>query len=68
MVVAESPGDRLSWQRFSLFSSVPPGKSQDSTLNYVTTSSFHILSNSLFTNHPIMGRYNLIWAIDSVYK
>ena len=32
--------------RISLFSSVPPGKCRDSTLNFVTTASFHNLSNS----------------------
>jgi hypothetical protein len=33
--------------------SVPPGKWEDSTL-HATTASFHILSNSLFTNHHII--------------
>jgi hypothetical protein len=32
-------------------------------------SSFHVLSNSLFTNHPIIRRYNLqAWTTDSVVK
>jgi hypothetical protein len=31
------------------------------------TASFHILSNSLYTNHPIIRR-NIIWAIESVVK
>jgi hypothetical protein len=34
---------------FSLFSSVSQGKCQDGILNEVTTTSFHIFSNSLFT-------------------
>jgi hypothetical protein len=34
--------------RFSWFSSIPAGKYWDSTLNKATTTSFHILSNSLF--------------------
>jgi hypothetical protein len=32
--------------------SVPPGKFHDSTLNYVTTASFNIFSNSLSSQHP----------------
>lgn len=35
-------------------------------LNETTTTSFHIHSNSLLTNHPTMRQYN--WAIDSVVK
>jgi hypothetical protein len=32
-------GDRLSWLRFVVFVSVPPGKRQDNTFNYATVAS-----------------------------
>jgi hypothetical protein len=34
-------------------------KCRDSTSNYGTTASFHILYNSLFPNHPIIRRYTI---------
>jgi len=40
-----------------LFSSVLPCKCRDSTSNHTITTSFHILSNSLFTVSPIITRY-----------
>jgi hypothetical protein len=50
-------GHRLSWLSFLQFSSVPPGKFRNSTINYVTTASFRILSNSLFTYYTFIRRY-----------
>jgi hypothetical protein len=53
-----------SW-RFSILTSfmsylsVHPNKRQDSTLNYATTTSFHILYNSLFINHSTIQYYSL---------
>jgi hypothetical protein len=53
--IREVPGSNLGPETdypdwgFSWFSSVFPGKCRDSTLNYATTASFHILFNSLFT-------------------
>jgi hypothetical protein len=43
------PEHRLSWMRFSWFSSVPPGIFLYSGLKQATTFSFHTPSNSLFT-------------------
>jgi hypothetical protein len=49
------PGDRLSWLRFSCFSSVPPSEFQDSALKLGHDPSYLILFNSSsFTNHPII--------------
>jgi hypothetical protein len=39
-------GDRLSWSTFFI---IHPDKCRNSTLNYSTADSFHILSNSLIT-------------------
>jgi hypothetical protein len=55
------PGDWLSWLRFSWFSSEPLCNCHYSTLNKTTTASVHILSNSLFINHPIR-------VADSIFK
>lgn len=52
--------------RFSVFSSVPPAKCRNSTLNYVMTTTFHILSDSLFINHHINRRY--VFATDRLVK
>jgi hypothetical protein len=43
---------RLSYPVFSWLSLFVPDKCQDNTSNPVTTTSFHNLSNSLFTDHP----------------
>jgi hypothetical protein len=48
---------------FPWLSSVPPGKFQDSVLNYATAASFHIRSNSLYTNHSIIPHCNLQYVI-----
>jgi hypothetical protein len=40
--------------RFSLFSSVTPGKYRDSVINYTTISSFHFLHISSFIYHPLV--------------
>jgi hypothetical protein len=44
---------------FFWFSSVPPGQSRDSTLNYATTAFFHILTNSSLTHYPFISRYTV---------
>jgi hypothetical protein len=44
---------------FLWFSSVHPGKYRYSTLDYVTTASFYILSDFLFINHLITRRYEV---------
>jgi hypothetical protein len=46
----EIPGDRLSWS-FSWFSSVPPGRYRDRTLNYAKIASLYSLFVSLVTVH-----------------
>jgi hypothetical protein len=51
-------GDRLSWLRFFVVFSDPPVTCCDSTLNEVTTASFHVLSNSSLTYHPLI----LVWV------
>jgi hypothetical protein len=61
-------GDRLSWLRYSWLSSAPPGKYRDSILNYTTTASFHILSNSSFTYHHFIWRYYNLSNWKSVVK
>jgi hypothetical protein len=43
---------------FSRFSFVPPGKSQDSTLNHVLTDLFSVLSNSL-----IVLLFDAVWSV-----
>jgi hypothetical protein len=40
----------------SLFSTVTPDK-RDTTLDLAAKASFHILSNSFFTNHPTVVHY-----------
>jgi hypothetical protein len=57
----------ISSLRDSLFPSFSPGKYRESTSNLETTVSFHTLSNSLFTNHLITGRY-IYWTIVSSVK
>jgi hypothetical protein len=42
--------------RFLMFSSALPGKCRYSTSSQTTTAFFRILSNSLFTNHPMNRR------------
>jgi hypothetical protein len=54
----DNPDWRSSW-----FSSIPPGKCWDSTLNYAATVSFLTLSSSLFIIWLC-----IIWTIDSVVK
>jgi hypothetical protein len=49
-----SPETGYSDGGFLWFSSVPSGKFWGSTLNQVTAASFHVLSNLLFINHPII--------------
>jgi hypothetical protein len=55
--IQEALGSNLGWETgypdsdFSWFFTVPPGKYEDSALNYAMTTSFHILSNSSFTYH-----------------
>jgi hypothetical protein len=51
------PGDKLGC--FPWLSSVPPDECQDSALNEATATSFHILSNSLQINHPIIQHYTV---------
>jgi hypothetical protein len=48
------PEQQLARLRISWFSSAPPGKFRDSALNYSTTAPFHILSNSLSSNHSMI--------------
>jgi hypothetical protein len=48
-----------NYLRFSWFYSVPSGKYQVSTLSFAMTASFHILSNSPFTCHPVFRSYVL---------
>jgi hypothetical protein len=50
------PQNRLSYRGVLWFSSVPPGKFRDSTLNWATIASCHILHNSSFTYHPYIRR------------
>jgi hypothetical protein len=57
------PEDQLSWLRVSWFSSIPPGKYRDSTLNWTTTA-FYIPCNSSFTHRFI--RYYIVWATKKV--
>jgi hypothetical protein len=57
------PEDQLSWLRVSWFSSVPPGKYRDSTLNWTTTA-FYIPCNSSFNYRFI--RYYIVWATKKV--
>jgi hypothetical protein len=52
---------------FLYVSSVLSNKSRDSILTQATTTSFHILSNRLFTNHPIIWRY-IVWVSHSIVK
>ena len=49
------------------FFSVPPKKFRDTISNYTKTPNFHILYNSLLTNHPIVW-YNINWTTDSIDK
>jgi hypothetical protein len=49
------------------FSSVPPGKCRDRALNYSTTASSHIISNSLFTDNSTIERC-IVWATDSIVE
>jgi len=42
----------ISW-----FSSIPANECRDSVSNYVTTSCFHIISNTSHTNRPTIRRY-----------
>jgi hypothetical protein len=46
------PGDQLPWHVFAVLQVF-----QDIALNQATTASFHILSNSVFTDQPIIRRY-----------
>jgi hypothetical protein len=48
---------------YSWISPVTPEKYQCNNLNYITTSSFHIFSNSLVTDHPVFRPY-VLWATD----
>jgi hypothetical protein len=48
---------------FSCFFRVPPCKCRDNTLNYTTTASFQILSNSSFTYHPFIQRLGPIVSV-----
>jgi hypothetical protein len=50
-----------------LFSSLHLGTCHASTLNLVTASSFHILSNLLVINYSVIRRY-IVWATESVVK
>jgi hypothetical protein len=56
------PGRYFLW-----FSSVSPGKWWDSTLNYVRSAFFQILSYSSFNIYLTIRRY-IVWATDSVVK
>jgi hypothetical protein len=47
------PGD-LSQLRFFVVSLSPSRQITDSTLNWTIATSFHILSNSLFSHHPFI--------------
>jgi hypothetical protein len=51
----------LDW-KFSWCLSVLRGTFRNSTINKVIIASFHIPSNSLYTTHPIIGRY-ITWTI-----
>jgi len=53
-------GDWLCSSFFVAFLSYP-GNCWDITLNYATTASFHILSDSLFNYHPFTRRY-IVWV------
>jgi hypothetical protein len=48
-----------------LFSSVPVGKSRHSAFNYASTSSFQIISDSLFINDIIRC---MVWTVNRVVK
>jgi hypothetical protein len=64
------PGVRCRLWRyllFSLFSSVLPGKCRDIASNLATTNSSCILSNTLFTIHPIIWLC-AIYAIETLVK
>jgi hypothetical protein len=45
------------------FPSVSPGKCHNNTSIYITTASFHVLSNPLFTNHPIFDDIMSYWHV-----
>jgi hypothetical protein len=49
-----SRGDWLLSVTLSLFSTVPPRNCQDSTLHYATTTAFHSITYSVFTNHTTL--------------
>jgi len=51
------PRGGLSWLQILWFSSVPPRMNQEFALNYTTSISFHVLSSSLFSIHPIIQRH-----------
>jgi hypothetical protein len=61
------PRDRVSWLKDSWFPSVPLRKCRNGTLKQVTIASFHILSNSLFINHPVIQHY-IFWAANGVVE
>jgi hypothetical protein len=57
--IQEVDGSDLGWdigypEVSNSFSSVPPGKCQDSIPKLAATAYFHISSNSSLTNHPII--------------
>jgi hypothetical protein len=53
-----------SYQGFLWFSSVLPSKCRDSASYYDTAVSFHILSNSLLINHPIIRQHILTSSLN----
>jgi hypothetical protein len=57
----------LFWARASQFSSLLLGECQDRTSKFVTATTFHPLSNPLFTSHLTIRRYTF-WASNSVVK
>jgi hypothetical protein len=60
-------GDWLSWLRFIDVSSAPPFMCRNRTLNQVTTSSFHALSNVLFINKPATHHYTFSVAFEGIF-
>jgi hypothetical protein len=57
--------DYTDWN-FPLISFDLPNKWRDSTLNYTTTASFHILTKSLFTTIQSFNDICIIWVAGSV--
>jgi hypothetical protein len=61
------PGRRLSRMGYFVVVFGSQGKFRHITQNQATTTSYHILSISLFTNHSNIWRC-ILWTTDSIFK